>query len=328
MNRVLRLNKISRVTFARCYSTKGSGSPGNQSANHSARSQKASNFGPTDTINSAHIESLSKYYPPHLLKAIAATESVITPEMKANPTRSSDNFMLPYADDLAEFDPLYDYPQGEWVDKHRPQQPIPQRAPKDLREQEDIMSSRSSMAINLTNLEKSTGLRKEFLAKLSVKTLLTKRVVNMEASGKKRRIFALVIVGDGNGHVGIGQGKSRDYASAVKNAHWEAAKSIVYIPRFKNRTIYGSVSLKKGSVHLHLNSARPGSGLRVNHIIYEICKIAGIKDLVGNVFGSRNKMNVAKTAIQALSSGQAVIEDIAASRGKQIVDVTSTYLNF
>lgn len=274
------------------------------------------------------LERLAKYYPPHLLRSILAAETAVTPEMRQNLGPPSAEFMQPYDDDFAQFDPLYDHAQGEWVDKNRPRQPIPQRAPRDLREQEDVMSSRSPLAINLSNLERSTGLRKEFLADLTVRTLFTKRVVNMEAAGKKRRIYALVIVGDGNGHIGIGQGKSREHASAIKNAHWEAAKNIKYIPRFKERTIYGSVSLKKGSVYINLNAARPGSGLRVNHIVYEVCKLAGIRDLVGNVFGSRNPMNVAKAAIQALSEKQAVIGDIASSRGKRIVDVTSTYQNF
>lgn len=294
-----------------------------------SRSSRTYATSSTDENKKRHIDELAKYYPPHLLKSVLAAESVVTPKMlEESKKKYSREFMDIYSDDFAEFDPVYDYPNGEWVDKVRPRQQLPQRAPRNLREQADVLSSRSPRAINLTNLEKNTGLRKEFLSGLTVKLLVMKRVVNMETAGKKRRFFALAIVGDGNGHIGIGQGKSRENTTAMRNAHWEAAKNIIYIPRFNNHTINGSVSLKKGSVRIKLNSARPGSGLRVNHIVYEICKLAGIKDLVGNVYGSRNPMNVAKAAILALSQKQAVVQDIAASRGKRIVDVTSTYLNF
>lgn len=275
-----------------------------------------------------HIAHLKKYYPDNLIQSILAAESVISPQLFNKVRNCPGQFAPSYADDYAEYDPLFDHAQGEWVDKSRPRQPIPQRAPRDLREKDDVMSSRSHLAVNLSNLEKSTGLRKEFLAQLKVKPLLTKRVVNMETTGKKRRMYALAVVGDGNGHIGIGQGKSQDYSGAIKMAHWEAAKNIMYIPRFKERTIYGNIDIKKGAVHIQLRAARPGSGLRVNHVIYEICKIAGIKDLVGNVYGSRNPMNVAKATIEALTERQVVIDEIAANRGKRVVDVTSTYLNF
>lgn len=284
--------------------------------------------GNTKDVRDEHIAHLRKYYPDNLIQSILAAESVVSPQIYRQVQSRPGQFAPSYADDYAEYDPLFDHAQGEWVDKSRPRQPIPQRAPRDLREKDDVMSSRSHLAVNLSNLEKSTGLKKEFLAQLKVKPLLTKRVVNMETTGKKRRMYALAVVGDGNGHIGIGQGKSQDYSGAIKMAHWEAAKNIKYIPRFKERTIYGNIDIKKGAVHIQLRAARPGSGLRVNHVIYEICKIAGIKDLVGNVYGSRNPMNVAKTTIEALTERQVVIDEIAVNRGKRVVDVTNTYLNF
>jgi len=275
-----------------------------------------------------HIASLKKYYPDHLISSILAAETVTTPQMMSEKIGRPSMFATNYAEDYAEYDPLFDHAQGEWVDKSQPRQPIPQRAPRDLRQADDVMSSSSHTAINLTNLEKSTGLRTEFLSKLRVKLLLRKRVVNMVTTGKKRSMYALAVVGDGNGHIGIGQGKSQDPAGALRDAHWQAAKNIMYIPRFKERTIYGNVDIKKGAVHIQLRAARPGSGLRVNRVIYDICKIAGIKDLVGNVYGSRNPMNVAKATIEALTNRQVLIDEIAANRGKRVVDVTSTYLNF
>lgn len=276
-----------------------------------------------------HIERLSKYYPPHLLQSILAAESAVTPEMWAKRRAPQHEFAPLYGDDYAEYDPLYDYAQGEWVDKNQPRQPIPQRIPAGASLVKDVKSSGAAAAINLSELEQLTGLRTEYLQKLVCKPLIRKKVVNMTRLGKKYSYYALAVVGDGQGHVGIGEGRDLMLApKAIAQAHWQAAKNLTYIPRFEERTIYGNIDIKMGAVHLQLRAARAGSGLRVNHIIYEICKVAGIRDLVGNVFGSRNQMNVAKAAVEALSSKQVLIDEIAANRGKRMVDVTSTYLNF
>lgn len=276
-----------------------------------------------------HIAQLAKYYPPALLKSILSAEAVVTPEMWAKRRAGVNEFGPQYGDDYAELDPLYDHAEGEWLDKSQPRQPIPQRIPVSESLASDLMSSMSDAAINLSRLEQLTGMRKEYLRTLVARPLIRKRVVNMRPQGKKSGFYALVVVGDRQGHVGIGEGRHAQMVSlAVAQAHWQAAKNLVYIPRFKERTIFGNVEIKQGAVNLQLRAARPGSGLRVNHIIYEICKVAGIKDLVGNVYGSRNPMNVAKAAIAALKDRQVLIDEIAANRGKRIVDVTSTYLNF
>lgn len=276
-----------------------------------------------------HVERLAKYYPPSLIKSILAAEAAVTPEMWAKRRAPAQEFAPIYADDFAKHDPLYDHAQGEWLDKSKPRQPIPQRIPPGESLVPDVMSSRAATAINLSQLEELTGLRKEYLKQLVCRPLIRKRVVNMTRLGKISSFYALAVVGDGNGQVGIGEGRDSKLMSlAVARAHWEAAKSLVHIPRFEERTIYGSVEHKLGAVIVNLRASPPGSGLRVNHIIYEICKVAGIKDLVGNVYRSRNPMNVAKTALEALSTKQVLIDEIAANRGKKVVDVTNTYLNF
>lgn len=276
-----------------------------------------------------HVAKLEKYYPPSLIKSILAAESSITPEQWAQRKQGVHEFAPTYADDYSEYDPLYDHAQGEWVDKSRPRQPIPQKIPAGGLPSNDVLSSRAPSAINLSKLEQLTGLRTEYLRGLTYKALIRKKVVNMTRLGKVYSFYALAVVGDQNGHVGLGEGRDSKLANAaVARAFWDAAKNMKYIPRFEDRTIYGGVELKEGAVVVNLRAAAPGSGLRVNHIIYDICKAAGIKDLVGNVYRSRNPMNVAKTALEALATKQALAEEVAKNRGKKVVDVTSTYLNF
>lgn len=277
-----------------------------------------------------HIEDLKKYYPPALIKSILAAEASVTPEQWKNLKPNTTTEFAPiYTDDYASYDKLYDFPKHKWVDKNEPWQPIPQRVPPGVALIPDVYSSNAATGINLSKLEQLTGLPTSFLRTLSAKALVRKRVVNMTRKGKQPSFYALAVVGNRNGLVGIGEGKDSSQPSvAIARAHWNAVKQLVYIPRWEQRTIYGNIEHKKGSVVIQLRSSTPGSGLRVNHIIHEICKAAGIKDLAGNVYRSRNPMNVAKAAVEALATKQVSIEEIAAARGKKIVDVTNTYYNF
>lgn len=283
----------------------------------------------TKSSRDEHIKQLEKYYPPSLIKSILASESMVTPEMWANRKENINEFGPIYADDYSKYDPLYDFPKHEYIDKTQPWQPIPQQIPPGASLTPDEMTGGELSAINLTKLQELTGLSTRYIKGLNVRQISAKRVVNMTRKGKQPSFYSLVIVGDGNGHIGIGEGKNGlQPAKAMANAHWNAVKNLTYIPRFENRTIYGKINHKYHAVLLDLRAAPPGSGLRVNHVIYEICKAVGIKDLVGNVGRSRNPMNVAKGTIEALSTRQSSLDEVAASRGKRIVDVTNTYYKF
>ena len=108
-------------------------------------------------------------------------------------------------------------------------------------------------------------------------------------------------------------------------AHWDAVRNLKYIPRYEDRTILADIDHRYHGVKLFLRSARPGFGLRVNHVIFEISECAGIKDLSGKIYKSRNKMNIAKGFVEALTERQKTLEEIALGRGKKIVDVRNIY---
>lgn len=278
----------------------------------------------------AHIEKLKKYYPPHLIRSIVAAEASVTPEQWQNRKRSPTLEFAPssYADDFAKPHEFFDYAREPWLDQTSPRQPVPKQNVGDD-SNKGTMSSNSASAINVTQLSQLTGYDESYIRQLTVKTILLKMVVNMTGKGKQGSHYAMVVVGDRNGMVGLGEGRdSKEATGALAAAHWDAVKNMVFIPRFQDRTIYGSVDHKKGAVVMTLRAAAPGSGLQVNHVIHEICRAAGIKDLSGNVYRSRNRMNVAKTALEALSSHQKVPEAIAAGRGKKVVDVTNSYYAF
>ncbi|KAL4802321.1 ribosomal protein S5, C-terminal domain-containing protein [Aspergillus unguis] len=176
----------------------------------------------------------------------------------------------------------------------------------------------------LKTLMKVTGHNQNSLRALKTKSLVTRYVVNQTRLGKIRSPYVLAVAGNGEGLLGIGEGKSHDATAARIQATYRAIRNMKPVPRYENRTIFGDVTGKSGAVELKLMSRPPGFGLRCQSLIYELCRAAGIDDLAARVDRSRNKMNTVKAAYQALMS-QRDPEEIARARGKKLVDVRKVY---
>ncbi|KAI8073109.1 ribosomal protein S5, C-terminal domain-containing protein [Gongronella butleri] len=169
-----------------------------------------------------------------------------------------------------------------------------------------------------------TPLSPQEQSRLIKKALVIKRVVNMNGKGKQPSMYALVVVGNGQGLAGYGEGKDEEASRAVRKATNRAIKNLRYFDRYDDRTLATDVIHKFHATKLYLRSRPPGFGCRANHYIHEICRCIGIQDLSGKVRGSRTPMNVIKATFEALSN-QRLPEDIAKIRGKKLVDVQSTY---
>ncbi|KAK9472333.1 mitochondrial 37S ribosomal protein uS5m [Dipodascopsis tothii] len=262
------------------------------------------------------LERLSKYYSPSLLAAITATEQAVTPELWAG--RKPGKFGLTYADDLAEHDPTFDHAVHAWEDMDQPRQPLGRYVPPGA-------GGAAAVAGSDEELAAQTGLSAAYLGSLTEKVLVLKRVVNQTKLGKIPSQYSLMVVGDGNGMVGIGEGKDRENADvAIRKARAAAIKNLQLVPRLENRTVFGDFTHKFKTIQMEFRSRPAGFGLRVSPIIYELCVCAGIKDLSAKIHSSRNAMNVAKGALEALRA-QTVPEELAAARGKKLVDVRETY---
>lgn len=188
--------------------------------------------------------------------------------------------------------------------------------------------SQSSKNIILAQgINKQTGMETDYINRtLKMKPLVLKRVSNQTGKGKIASFYALVIVGDQNGMIGLGEGKSRnDMSTSIYKAHWDAVRNLKYVPRYEDRTIFSDLEYRYHGVKLFLRKKEPGFGLRVNHVIFEICQLLGIKDLSAKVYKSRNDMNIAKGLIEALTEGQRSLNEIALGRGKKIVDIRKVY---
>lgn len=285
----------------------------------------------SSTARTLQQDLLKKYYSPELLKSISIAEKVIPENVEFKP-QTNVGFSPPYLDNFATLHPYWDYKPNsphlhsgsssvfvQQLEKHPDLTP-----PVGSYTQTEGRSEVQNIA---NGIQLQTGFDAQHISrKLVMKPLILKMVSNQTAKGKIPSFYSLVVVGDKNGMVGIGEGKSReDMAESIKKAHWDAVRNLKEVPRFENRTIFGDIDYRYHGVKLFLRAAKPGSGLRVNHVIYEICECAGIKDLSAKVYKSRNIMNIAKGTLEAITKSQKSLDEIALGRGKKIVDVKKIY---
>lgn len=124
------------------------------------------------------------------------------------------------------------------------------------------------------------------------KTLVSHRVVNQTRLGKIQSQYTLCVAGNGNGLLGIGEGKAAEGDEAVRIGRLNAIRSMVPILRYENRTIYGDIKAKVGASVVELGARRPGFGVRTNAIIFEIARCAGLFDLSARCPRSRNPVSL------------------------------------
>ncbi|KAL4750288.1 hypothetical protein BDW72DRAFT_176174 [Aspergillus terricola var. indicus] len=173
-------------------------------------------------------------------------------------------------------------------------------------------------------LMKNTGYSLSDISSLRTKALVVKQVTNQTRLGKVNSTYILTVAGNGNGLLGIGEGKSQEATDARVQSLYRAIRNMKPVPRYENRTIFGDVTGKVGAVELKLMTRPPGFGLRCQSLIYEMCRAAGISDIAARVERARNPMNTVKAAYEALMS-QRDPEEIARARGKKLVDVRKVY---
>jgi len=162
------------------------------------------------------------------------------------------------------------------------------------------------------------------LKNIYTKTLVTHTVTNQTRMGKIMSLYYLTIAGNKDGLLGVGEGKSVEPDEGRKQSIMAAIRNMKPIPRYEGRTVYGTLEKKVGATKVQLFSRPPGFGLRTQHLIFEMARLAGLHDLSAKTPRSRNKMNVVKATWEALTS-QKLPDEIARGRGKKLVDVRKVY---
>lgn len=127
------------------------------------------------------------------------------------------------------------------------------------------------------------------------------RVVRVVKGGRRFRFRITVVVGDKNGRVGFGIGKSRDVQQGMRKAQAQAEKNLVHIP-LHDGTIAHPVEAKFKAAHVLLKPARPGTGVIAGGAVRVVAELAGIRDVVSKVSGSSNKISNVEATLKALQT--------------------------
>ena len=155
---------------------------------------------------------------------------------------------------------------------------------------------------------------------LSEKVVSIKRVTKVVKGGRNFRFTALVVVGDGNGHVGAGLGKATEIPDAIRKGKEDAAKNLVAISLDENKSITHDFYGKFGSASVLLKRAPEGTGVIAGGPARNVCELAGIKNIRTKSLGSNNKQNVVLATIQGLSAIKSP-EEVAKNRGKSVEEI-------
>ena len=145
-----------------------------------------------------------------------------------------------------------------------------------------------------------------------------KRVSKTVKGGRTMRFSALVVVGDGNGHVGAGLGKAGEVPEAIRKGKEAAAKNLVEVPVDENQSIPHDILAQFGSSSVLMKKAPEGTGIIAGGPARAVLELAGIKNVRAKSLGSNNKTNVVLAVIQGLTQLKTP-EEYARLRGK-IVD--------
>ena len=154
---------------------------------------------------------------------------------------------------------------------------------------------------------------------LEERVVAINRVTKVVKGGRRFRFSALVVVGDGNGNVGMGTGKAQEVPAAIKKAVENAKKNLISVP-IVNTTIPHPVTGVYGAGKVLLRPAPAGTGVIAGGPVRAVVELSGIKDIVSKSLGSNTPINIVRATIEGLKELRTA-EQVAKIRGKEVSEI-------
>lgn len=155
---------------------------------------------------------------------------------------------------------------------------------------------------------------------LQEKVVTIKRVTKVVKGGRTFRFSALVVVGDGNGHVGVGIGKAMEIPNAIQKGIEDAKKNLIFVERNEADSIYHEFVGEFGSARVLLKPAKEGTGVIAGGPARAVLELAGIRNIRTKSLGSNNKKNVVHATLEGLANLKTPSE-VAKLRGKSVEEL-------
>ena len=155
---------------------------------------------------------------------------------------------------------------------------------------------------------------------LNEKVVSIKRVTKVVKGGRNMRFTALVVVGDGNGHVGAGLGKATEIPEAIRKGKEDAAKNLISVALDENDSVTHDYIGKFGGASVLLKKAPEGTGVIAGGPARAVIELAGIRNIRTKSLGSNNKQNVVLATIEGLRQIKTP-EEVAKLRGKSVEEI-------
>lgn len=157
---------------------------------------------------------------------------------------------------------------------------------------------------------------------LTDKLVNINRVAKVVKGGRRLSFSALVVTGDGEGHVGIGVGKANEVPAAISKGGANARKTLIKV-KLAGSTIPHQMRVKFGAADVLLKPAAPGTGVIAGGTIRAVLEAAGVKDILSKSLGSANKLNIAKATMLALSQLKDPKEELAIRKSTKVEEVVT-----